>query len=222
MNQGYGQQGTGGQEPQWGNSSGQEPQWNQVAGGSPAPAFSSAAPAPGTDGVAGTVVSGVEKIVKWLMILTIAVVAYRALMGLITFGTGLFLGASGAVAADPDAALLGSGLLNLLLLAINGLISLALLVVAVMTAIKTTGKGRTGAILVLAAVVLSVILFWINQVIYQMALASATDVDSIVTWSFVNIGLEVGHWLLIAAVMIAGAVMARRWVKQNAGTAQGI
>ena len=88
------------------------------------------------------------------------------------------------------------------------------------TAIRTRATGRIGAILIVAALVISVVLFWVNQVIFRVTVVSATDLDAAMTWSFVHIGLEIGRWLLIAAMMIAGAVMARRWVKQNAGAAQ--
>lgn len=199
MSQGYGQQGSGGQDQQW----------SQAPGGDP-----------GVGSMTSPTASTAAKIVKWLMILTIAVVAYRALMGIISFSTGFLLSASGAVASDPEAALIGSRLLDLILLAINGLVSLALLVASVITAIRTRAKGRIGAILIVAALVISVVLFWVNQVIFRVTVISATDLDAAMTWSFVHIGLEIGRWLLIAAMMIAGAVMARRWVKQNAGAAQ--
>lgn len=199
MSQGYGQQGSGGQDQQW----------SQAPGGDP-----------GVGSMTSATASTAAKIVKWLMILTIAVVAYRALMGIISFSTGFLLSASGAVASDPEAALIGSRLLDLILLAINGLVSLALLVASVITAIRTRAKGRIGAILIVAALVISVVLFWVNQVIFRVTVISATDLDAAMTWSFVHIGLEIGRWLLIAAMMIAGAVMARRWVKQNAGAAQ--
>lgn len=229
MSQGYGQQ-----------SNPTDPYGQSGAQGSPsaAPAYGSPAPAPGfgspsdapahgspagypgTTGAAttagGTAPSSLLGLTKWMLILAIAVVAIRAILGIIGFGTGFAIGAAGTSVGVGTAALL----LSLATLLVNGLVSLGLLVVAVIVAIQAKGRGRTGAIIIAAAIIVSIVLYWIVFAIRQVGMSAAADSTTLGIWGLVYIVAEVLRWLLISAALIVGALMARRWAKQNVGTAQ--
>lgn len=244
----YGQQPAGqqpagqqpaGQQPQWGQQSGQDQQWSQAPSGSPAPAYGSPASAPGAygspssapagyPGAAGAVPgpatgapSTLDKLTKWLLILAIAVVVIRFIQFIVGFGAGLAMGAAGASGGDGLAATaLGGGLLALLMLLVNGVVSLGLLVVAIIVAVKARGRGRVGAIVVAGALVVAVILFWILRVIQAVTIDPSADPSAAGVWALILAAVEVGRGLLIAAALIVGAVMAHRWAKQQAGTGQ--
>lgn len=154
-----------------------------------------------------------------MLVLAIAVVIIRAILGIIGFGTGLAIGAADTSDGVGTAAL-GGGLLSLATLLVNGLVSLGLLVVAIIVAIQTKGRGRTGAIIIAATIIVSIVLYWIVYAISQVGMSAAADSTTLGIWGLVYIVAEVLRWLLISAALIVGALMARRWAKQNVGTAQ--
>lgn len=114
---------------------------------------------------------------------------------------------------------LGGGIVALLMLLLNGVVSLALLVVAIIVAVQARGRGRTGALIVVGAIVLAVVLYWVVQVIYMIAVGASTDPSSVGVWALVVLVLDIGRGLLIAVALIAGAMTARRWVKQSSAGA---
>lgn len=223
-------------------------QWGQAPGASPAPAYGSPAPAPdgygspapapggygspasapaGYPGTAGaapsapaTAPSTLDKLTKWLLILAIAVVAVRLAQYIVGAVAGFAIGASSAGGGDAmGVTALGGGIVALLMLLLNGVVSLALLVVAIIVAVQARGRGRIGALIVVGAIVLAVVLYWIVQVIYMIAVGASTDPESVGVWALVVLVLEIGRGLLIAVALIVGAMMARRWVKQSSAGA---
>lgn len=240
---GWGQQPAGEQQG-WGQPAGSsaapvdQQQWGQEPGASPAPAYGSPAPAPGGygspapapagyPGTAGaatsapaTAPSALDKLTKWLLILAIAVVAVRLVQYIVGAVAGFAIGASSAGGGDAmGVTALGGGIGALLMLLLNGVVSLALLVVAIIVAVQARGRGRIGALIVVGAIVLAVVLYWVVQVIYMIAVGASTDPSSVGVWALVVLVLEIGRGLLIAVALIAGAMMARRWVKQNSAGA---
>ncbi len=241
--QSWGQQPAGEQQG-WGQPGGSsaapadQQQWGQAPGASPAPAYGSPAPAPGGygspapapagyPGAAGaapsapaTAPSTLDKLTKWLLILAIAVVAVRLAQYIVGAVAGFAIGASSAGGGDAmGVTALGGGIVALLMLLLNGVVSLALLVVAIIVAVQARGRGRIGALIVVGAIVLAVVLYWIVQVIYMIAVGASTDPTSVGVWALVVLVLEIGRGLLIAVALIVGAMMARRWVKQSSAGA---
>ena len=154
----------------------------------------------------------------WILILTIAVVAVRALVDIIGFSTGFAAGAIGASSGDPDAALVTAGIggiLAFLALAVNGILSIALLVLAIMTIVQGAGRGRTGAIVIVAALLLGVVASWTLRIITQVIVANA-GYDAYTAVAIISAILEVIRWLVICGALLAGAIMVRRWVAQRA------
>lgn len=223
--------------PQWGESpqqSAPQPQspsqWGQ-AGPAPASPWSQSSPAPGTGypgdpaagaagysspmGTGGT--STLGKLVNWMLYLVIAVIAVRVIHGIVAFGIGFVggLDAGGPMEAGP--ALAGGGVVvNILFLLLNIVVSLALLVIAIWAVVQASGRGRTGAIIVAATVIVAVVLYWILYGIYVAIIAGAADMSTLGVLSIVYAVLEILRNLLVFAALIVGAVMARRWAKQNA------
>lgn len=241
--QGWGQQPAGEQQG-WGQPGGSsaapadQQQWGQAPGASPAPAYGSPASAPGGygspasapagyPGAAGaapsapaTAPSTLDKLTKWLLILAIAVVAVRLVQYIVGAVAGFAIGASSAGGGDAmGVTALGGGIVALLMLLLNGVVSLALLVVAIIVAVQARGRGRIGALIVVGAIVLAVVLYWVVQVIYMIAVGASTDPSSVGVWALVVLVLEIGRGLLIAVALIVGAMMARRWVKQSSAGA---
>lgn len=229
-----------GQDP-FGQQQGQDQQWGQAspapAYGSPAqaPAFSSPAPAsgpgaagsvPGYPGAAGGAAtaggatggaspSGLQKLTKWMLILAIAAVVVRLVMGIIGFATGLAIGATDPTSDAAGVALIGGGLAALAMLLLNGVVSLALLVIAIIVGVRARGRGRVGAFLVAGTLVVAVVLYWILYAIGQVGIASAGDLSTAGVWSLVVAVLEIGRGLIVAAALIVGSLWARRWAAQN-------
>lgn len=245
MTQGYGpqggQQGQWGpqgqdpqqpaQQPQWGQPSPAPaaPQWGQPSPpqapqhSSPAPQqWSQASPPPAPAGYPGSVGhagaaapaagggSTVGKLVTWMFYAVLAVVAVRLIGNVIVFGIGFLGGAAGSM----ELAGVGS-IFGILLLIANGIVTLALLVLAVMVAIQARGRARTGAIIILATVVLAVIAYWILRGILLAVYANA-DYGTIGIISIVYLIAEIIRALIVFAALIVGALMARRWAKENA------
>ena len=213
MSQGYGQQNNS-MDPY-----GQQPAGEQQWGQAPAPAgYPGSAGA--TTGTSPAPSSTIDKLTKWLLILAIAVVGVRLLQFIIGVIAGFALSAPAAAGGDIGGTALGGGIVALLMMLVNGLVSLALLVLAIVVAVQARGRGRTGAIIVAGALVVAVVLFWILYAIQVVTVGGAADPSSVNTWHLVISVLDIGRGLLIAAALIVGAIMARRWAKQNAGAAR--
>ena len=90
---------------------------------------------------------------------------------------------------------------------------LALLVLAIIAAVQGAGRGRTGALVVIAAIVLSMVVYWIIMVVLQLAVGSGSMSGAL---GVVAVVVEVLRWVVVAAALIVGAVMVRRWAAQRA------
>lgn len=141
----------------------------------------------------------------------IAVIVIRLIGNVAVFAGGMLAGGM------SSSAVMGiTGIFGILYLLANGIVSLALLVLAVMVAIQASGRGRTGAIIVAATLIVAVIAYWIINIPYQVVISGATDTGTIGTASIVFLVVEIVRALIVFAALIIGAMMARRWAKDNA------
>ena len=238
MTQGYGpdhgqqgQWGQGGQDPQapqWGQASPQgpesQPQWGQASPAAPSqPQWGQASPAAPYGSGAGAspaAAAAPAGLVRWLFLGAIAVVVIRGLYLLSNIIVSAFVVglAQSAASADDAMASAGIGMLLLLLgLLVVDAVSVALLVLAIVVVAKSSGRSRTGAIVVGAAVLASFLVYLATRFLFFMLQSSAgTDVDALVTLSIVEYVLIGVHWLVFSAVVIVGARMSRRAAAQNA------
>jgi len=211
-----------------------QPQWNQVPSqvsaqpGSSAPngypgAATSAHPGatgyPGSGSATGVrAKSTLAKVAQAMLILLIAVIAVRVIREVVGFVVSFISGAAvSGGSVDGGMAVAGGGvILGLLFLALNGLVSIALLAVSIYLAVQTSGRGRTGAIIVAATLLVAVVLYWIVYGIYYAVMVNATDYSMIGIMSIIYLIAEVVRSLIVFAALIVGTLMTRRWVKQNA------
>lgn len=195
-----------------GSASPSQPQWSQAPaapGGYPGATQSAGANSYAMPGPSAG--SKVANFIKWMFFAVLAVIAVRLIGNVIVFGIGAAGGAAGSTA------MVGVGsIFSLLVLLVNGAVSLAVLVLAVMVIVQASGKGRTGAIIVVATMVLAVIAYWILYGIYYVILANATDFGTIGVTSLVYLVVEIIRSLIVFAALIVGALMSRRWAAQNA------
>lgn len=195
-----------------GSASPSQPQWSQAPaapGGYPGATQSAGANSYAMPGPSAG--SKVANFIKWMFFAVLAVIAVRLIGNVIVFGIGAAGGAAGSTA------MVGVGsIFSLLVLLVNGAVSLAVLVLAVMVIVQASGKGRTGAIIVVATMVLAVIAYWILYGIYYVILANATDFGTIGVMSLVYLVVEIIRSLIVFAALIVGALMSRRWAAQNA------
>ena len=201
--------------PQPGSPS--QPQWGHVSpapapGGYPGASYPGAAGASNSFGAPGAgAPSRLANLIKWMFFAVLAVVAVRLIGNVITFGIGFAGGAAGSTAV------LGMGsLFGILVLLVNGLVSLAVLILAVMVILQASERGRTGAIVVIATMVLAVIAYWIIYGIYQVIIYNSFDYNTIGMISLVYLVAEIIRSLIVFAALIVGAMMSRRWAAQNA------
>ncbi|MGO1286768.1 MAG: hypothetical protein ACTHWF_13450 [Brachybacterium sp.] len=211
-------------QPQWGQpspapqpGSPSQPQWGHVSpapapGGYPGASYPGAAGASNSFGAPGAgAPSRLANLIKWMFFAVLAVVAVRLIGNVITFGIGFAGGAAGSTAV------LGMGsLFGILVLLVNGLVSLAVLILAVMVILQASERGRTGAIVVIATMVLAVIAYWIIYGIYQVIIYNSFDYNTIGMISLVYLVAEIIRSLIVFAALIVGAMMSRRWAAQNA------
>lgn len=222
------------QQPQWGQASpepAQQPQWNPSPGPAPypgaaqtpgAPLHPGAPQYPGAAGYSSPAGTGgnstLAKLAQWTMIAVIAVIVVRVIRGAVTFGTGFVSGAmSSGGAVDGGMAVAGGGaILGILLLLLNGLVTLGLLVVAIIVAVKASGRARTGAIIIAATLVLSVVLYWICYGIYAAVIYNVADYSTIGVSVIIYAIVEVIRSLIVFAALIVGGLMVRRGARQSA------
>jgi hypothetical protein len=211
--------------PQWGQQGQQSApqaspapqQWSQASpppapGGYPGSAgYQGAAGAGASAAAFGGAPSTVSKLVTWMFYAVLAVVAVRLIGNVIVFAIGFVGGAAGSPAT------VGAGnIFGLLVLLVNGLVTLALLVLAIMVIVQAKGRGRTGAIIVVATVVLAVIAYWILYGILIGVVASSVDFSTIGVVSLIYLIAEIIRCLIVFAALIVGGLMSRRWAKENA------
>ncbi|RCS83352.1 hypothetical protein [Brachybacterium alimentarium] len=238
MTQGYGP--NNGQQPQWGQGDQNpqqpaQPQWQPASPApTPAPGGYPGAPAaaayPGAtghsapNGVGSGAGSGsgsgsrLAKLTQWMLILVAAVIVVRVIREIVSIVTSLVGNAAmSSGSMDNGMAVAGGGVIvGLLFLLVNGLVSLGLLVLSIMVAVQSTGRGRAGAIIVAATLVVSVIVYWIFSGIFTAVLYNAGDFSTIQTVSIISVVVEIVRLLVVFAGLIVGGLMARNWVKRNA------
>ncbi|PCC38607.1 hypothetical protein CIK66_13645 [Brachybacterium alimentarium] len=224
-------------QPQWQPApqpqSPAQPQWQPASpaptpapGGYPgAPAAAAYPGAPGhsaPNGVGSGAGSGsgsrLAKLTKWMLILVAAVIVVRVIREIVSIVTSLVGNAAmSSGSMDNGMAVAGGGVIvGLLFLLVNGLVSLGLLVLSIMVAVQSTGRGRAGAIIVAATLVVSVIVYWIFSGIFTAVLYNAGDFSTIQTVSIISVVVEIVRLLVVFAGLIVGGLMARNWVKRNA------
>ncbi|GAA1291304.1 hypothetical protein [Brachybacterium alimentarium] len=220
-------------QPQWQPApqpqSPAQPQWQPASPApTPAPGGYPGAPAaaayPGAtghsapNGVGSGSGSRLAKLTQWMLILVAAVIVVRVIREIVSIVTSLVGNAamtSGSM--DNGMAVAGGGVIvGLLFLLVNGLVSLGLLVLSIMVAVQSTGRGRAGAIIVAATLVVSVIVYWIFSGIFTAVLYNAGDFSTIQTVSIISVVVEIVRLLVVFAGLIVGGLMARNWVKRNA------
>lgn len=228
-------------QPQWQPApqpqSPAQPQWQPASpaptpapGGYPgAPAAAAYPGAPGhsaPNGVGSGAGSGsgsgsgsrLAKLTQWMLILVAAVIVVRVIREIVSIVTSLVGNAAmSSGSMDNGMAVAGGGVIvGLLFLLVNGLVSLGLLVLSIMVAVQSTGRGRAGAIIVAATLVVSVIVYWIFSGIFTAVLYNAGDFSTIQTVSIISVVVEIVRLLVVFAGLIVGGLMARNWVKRNA------
>ena len=211
-----------GEQAQWGGQSSApqaspapQQQWSQSSpppapGGYPGTSGypGAAGASAGLPGTGGT--STLGKLVSWMFYAVLAVVAVRLIGNVIVFAIQFAGGATGSTATAGVGTAFG-----IVVLLVNGLVTLALLVLAVMVAIQAKSRGRTGAIIILATVVLAVIAYWILYGIL-LGVAANADYSTFGVVSLIYLVVEIIRSLIVFAALIVGGLMSRRWAKQNA------
>ncbi len=238
----WGQNSPQGQQPapqsQWGQSSPPPaaPQWGEQSAGQASPApqqWSQASPPPapggypGTSGYPGTAgaastspVAGKGALAKKLGI-ALLVLSVLAVIARLATPIFMFMMAANGNPADMEEISVGMGLgsIGTLLAWIANLIfSIGLLVVSIIAAIQFSGRGRTGAIIVAATVIVSVILYWIVSFVAGFLGAAiagnAYDMGTIYTVGGIAELLRV---IVVAAALLVGSYMVMAWGRKNEG-----
>jgi len=209
MSQGYGpedgQQGQRGQQGQWGQSP------PPAAGGYPGSAGYAAA---GTGPQFGPG-DGVNW--KRVRLLGLILLIGAGVLLLLRLGINLtmFIGAADISAAgdgtggDPGMTAIGSSLALLVLYPANWLIGVILLVLGIVAAVMGRGRARVGGIMVAVVIPLSVILYWILNVVVAFILVGVgvtdPDVGLTATGYRISAGLDALHSIVIAGLVGLGA-----------------
>lgn len=219
------------QQPAGHPSPGSAPQPGTPYPGTPYPGASPSGPAFGTPstgfpgpvpGGSGSVREAVAPFAKWLFIGAIAVVVARTLAGLSSFAWGFLMGYSTTAMDYDDVNAMGSigALLVIGLIGLVVLVSTAELILAIVVAVKAQGRGRTGAIIIAATIGASFLLYWILRIVSALVLSAAMSgsmggVGGMGAMSVISIIIEVLHWAVVAAALIVGAIMVRRWAAER-------
>ena len=147
-------------------------------------------------------------------------VVIRALYVLANIVVSVFVVGLASTAASADDAMTTAGIGVLLLLGALLIVvaaSLALLVLSIVSLVKTQGRARTGAIIIGAAVVLSFLAYLATRGIFLVVQNGAgADVDALMTIAIIEYVVVGVHWLVFSAALIVGARMSRRAVTATA------
>ncbi|OFT64536.1 hypothetical protein HMPREF3159_01825 [Brachybacterium sp. HMSC06H03] len=236
----WGQNSPQGQQPapqsQWGQPSPAPaaPQWGEQSAGQASPApqqWSQASPPPapggypGTSGYPGTAaaastspVAGKGALAKKLGI-ALLILAVLAVIARLATPIFMFMMAANGNPADMEEISVGMGLgsIGTLLAWIANLIfSIGLLVVSIIAAIQFSGRGRTGAIIVAATVIVSVVLYWIVSFVAGF-LGAAIAGNSYDMGTIYTVGgiAELLRVLVVAAALLVGSYMVMAWGRKN-------
>lgn len=234
----WGQNSPQGQQPapqsQWGQPSPAPaaPQWGEQSAGQASPApqqWGQASPPPapggypGTSGYPGTAastspVAGKGALAKKLGIALLVLSALAVIARLAT-PIFIFMMAANGNPADMEEISVGMGLgsIGTLLAWIANLIfSIGLLVVSIIAAIQFSGRGRTGAIIVAATVIVSVVLYWIVSFVagFLGAAIAGNSYDMGTIYTVAGIA-ELLRVLVVAAALLVGSYMVMAWGRKN-------
>lgn len=159
-----------------------------------------------------------RKLTLWMLILAIVLIVAR-LVYVVAVITLLVLSSAMTSASLENGDLSGIviwnnllGLVSSVLYVLNGLISLPLLLVSVIVAVKSWGRGRAAAIAVIVVMVLGVIAHWALLAVTGF---SASDLDLGETVSTIAAVLEVVRSLVVWALLLAGSLMAHGWARRE-------
>lgn len=215
-------------QPQWGQPSPQsasqfgsptaspsQPQWGQA---SPAGAPGAYPGAVGSSGLGNGPEVGTGDGVNWRRVKLIGLIllAGTALVLLLRLGINLatFIGADDIAASnsggDVGVVGMGSGLVSLVLYILNFLVGFILFVLGVVAAVMGRGRARVGGIVVAAAIPVSVILYWVLNIVMAvvlMATGAADDQTGAITGTGYRItaGTNFLHVLVIVAMLGLGS-----------------
>lgn len=209
--------------PQWGEqSAGQASpapqQWSQ-ASPPPAPGYPGTSGYPGAAGAAATSpVAGKGTLAKKLGI-ALLILSVLAVIARLATPIFMFMMAANGNPADMEEISVGMGLgsIGTLLAWIANLIfSIGLLVVSIIAAIQFSGRGRTGAIIVAATVIVSVVLYWIVSFVAGF-LGAAIAGNSYDMGTIYTVGgiAELLRVLVVAAALLVGSYMVMAWGRKN-------
>lgn len=207
-------------------------QQGQRGQGSPEVAPVSSADAPGPVGADATSPhTGVSPVsptapvglIRWMFFVGIAVVAVRALLVLSTIFLSVYYFGLASTATDPNDLMISFGIGSVVISGgqlVTVVLSVALLTLAIIVAVKAKERGRTGAIIVGGAVVLSFVVYVAVYFVARFIFITGPgfpggDVDSIFTISIIDHVVRAVHWLLFSAAVLIGAARSRRWARQN-------
>lgn len=212
MTQGYGPE--HGQQPQWGQASPAEPQWGQA---SPPAAPGGYPGAAGQPGMGTGPQFGPGDGVNWKRVRLFGLILLigAAVLLLLRLGINLsmFIGAADIAATntggDPGATAIGSSLALLVLYPTNWFVGIVLLTLGIIAAVMGRGRARVGGIIVAVAIPLSVILYWILNIVVGFLLVGigVTDPSAGLTATSYRIsaGIDALHSIAIAATVGLGA-----------------
>lgn len=211
--------------PQWGEqSAGQASpapqQWSQASPPPPAPGgYPGISGYPGAAGAAATSpVAGKGALAKKLGI-ALLILSVLAVIARLATPIFMFMMAANGNPADMEEISVGMGLgsIGTLLAWIANLIfSIGLLVVSIIAAIQFSGRGRTGAIIVAATVIVSVVLYWIVSFVAGF-LGAAIAGNSYDMGTIYTVGgiAELLRVLVVAAALLGGSYMVMAWGRKN-------
>lgn len=115
----------------------------------------------------------------------------------------------------PGALLIGTGVTTLVLFVVNLLLSLGMMILGLLAAVKGRQRARVGGIVVAAAIPVSVVLYWILSVLVAVVLFSTGGAD-IATGQLtgsayrLSAGIDALRTLLMVAVIALGSSFVHR------------
>ncbi|MGO1977589.1 hypothetical protein [Brachybacterium tyrofermentans] len=236
MTQGYGP--NNGQQPQWGQGnqnpqqpaqpqwqqapqaqSPAQPQWQQAPAGyaSPAPSYPGA---PGSGGPAayGAANDPSKRGLARKLGIALLVLSVIALIARLVTPIFMFIVAGSGNPAEMETVSVGMGLSSLgtiLSWIVNLIVSLALLVIAIIGAIQFSQRGRIGASIVIATVVLSVPLYWIVSFLAGFIAALATGAADPSSTYVVGGIAEIVRLLIVGATLLVGSYLVLAWGRRT-------
>lgn len=175
------------QQPQWGQTSPAaapaQPQWGQTT---PPPAPGEYPGSTGYPGAGGGPQFTPGDGVNWprVKLLGLILLISTAVLLLIRLGSNLatFIAASDIASATgdttPGAMALGGSLALIVLFIVNVIVSLVVIVVGIIAAVMGRGRARVGGIIAAAMIPVSVVVYWVLQIILGIVFFATGSVDA--------------------------------------------